>query len=187
MASTTPPGSPASPGDAKDLKKKVSLVGAWGVGKTSLMQRFISSLFSEKYHATLGVKVDKKTVNVDGTDLTLMIWDIAGAEDHFTVPSHYVKGSEGYLLVIDGTRRETLERALDLVAQLDGDLGGRLPLVVLINKCDLADRWQMTDEVLAKLAPLNCPVYCTSAKTGVSVEDAFLDLAKRLTAIPPQK
>ena len=50
-----------------------------------------------------------------------MIWDIAGAEDHFTVPSHYVKGSEGYLLVIDGTRVETLDRGLDLVAQLDRD------------------------------------------------------------------
>jgi small GTP-binding protein len=82
--------SPNPSGTPQVRSAKVALVGAYGVGKTSLMRRFISSEFSEKYHATLGVKVDKKTVSVDGTDLMLMIWDIAGAEDHFSVPSHYV-------------------------------------------------------------------------------------------------
>src|SRR3954468_24614299 len=95
-------------------KKKICMLGGYRVGKTSLVRRFVSSLYSDGYHATIGVKVDEKVVNLDAQDLKLMLWDVGGAEDHFTVPTSYVRGASGYLLVIDGTRAETLDRALDL-------------------------------------------------------------------------
>ncbi len=153
------------------------MLGAYAVGKTSLVRQFIHSIFDEKYHSTIGVKVDEKTVSIDGQEIKLMLWDIAGAEDYFSVPMSYVRGSSGYLLVIDGTRPETLDRALDIVEQIEQTLG-KLPAMVVLNKCDLTDQWQLDDAQLKKLAPLNCPVINGSAKTGEGVEEAFLEIAR---------
>ena len=162
-------------------KAKICMLGAYKVGKTSLVKRFISSQYDEKYHVTLGVKVDKKDVSVGGKTVQLMLWDVAGAEDHFTVPASYYRGSAGYLLVVDGTRADTLDRALDLVGEIDKAVG-RLPMVVLLNKADLTDQWQLDEAALAKLAPLNCPVMRTSAKTGENVDAAFRSLAARVAS-----
>ena len=163
------------------VQKKVCMLGAYRVGKTSLVRRFVASIFDEKYHAPLGVKIDKKPVRLgDGRELNMLLWDVAGAEDHFTVPSSYMRGAHGCLLVIDGTRPETLDRALDLAAQLARDVGPAVPTVVVLNKADLTDQWRLDDAALARLAPLNAPVLRGSAKTGVGVEEAFNSLAARM-------
>ena len=159
------------------IKKKISMLGAYAVGKTCLVRRFVHSMFDEKYHSTLGVKVDEKSVAVDGTDLKLMLWDIAGAEDYFSVPMSYVRGSAGVLLVIDGTRPETLERALDIVEQIE-EAFGEVPIVAVLNKCDLTDDWKLDEDQLKKLAPLHCPLIRSSAKTGEGVEEAFLEISR---------
>jgi GTPase SAR1 family protein len=78
----------------------------WGVGKTSLVQQFVSSIYEDKYHATLGVKVDKKVLSLANSQIKLMLWDMAEAKK-YSIPMHYLKGSAGYMLVIDGTRAET--------------------------------------------------------------------------------
>ena len=64
------------------LQKKICMLGSFAVGKTSLVQRFVKSIYSEVYQTTVGVKVDKKDVQVNGTDLTLMLWDIYGEDDY---------------------------------------------------------------------------------------------------------
>ena len=94
------------------------------------------SVFEQKYLSTLGVKVDKKVVRVNEQDVNLMPWDIAGSKDHFSVPMHYIKGASGYLLIIDGTRRESLLRAVDLVNHIEEQIG-KLPFVAVVNKSDL--------------------------------------------------
>ncbi len=159
--------------------KKVAMLGMYAVGKTSLVKRFITSIFDEKYHTTLGVKIDKKVIKVNDQDVTLMLWDVAGAEDHFTVPDSFIRGSAGYLLVIDGTRVQSLDRGLDLVAQVETNVG-KIPFVVLLNKTDLVDRWQLKDEHIQLLTALGCPLIRTSALTGEGVEEAFQTLAQRL-------
>lgn len=161
------------------LQKKIAMLGWYGVGKTSLVRQFVSSIFDERYHTTIGVKVDKKTVSVDGQEVLLMLWDIAGAEDHFTVPTSFIRGSAGYLLVVDGTRRESLDHALELADQVTRELGP-LPLVVALNKADLTDEWQLDDGDMGRLDTLGCPVLRSSAKTGEGVEEAFSRLAARL-------
>lgn len=159
--------------------KKIAMLGMWGVGKTSLVQQYVHSLYSEKYHASLGVKVDKKTVErADGQQMTLMLWDIAGAEDHFSVPLSYIRGAAGYLLVMDGTRPETLDAAVDLVEAVGSGLG-RLPFVAVINKSDLD--WKFTeDDVRSRLPGQAARVLPSSARTGENVEAAFLALADQL-------
>lgn len=160
------------------VQKKIALLGAAGVGKTSLVRRFVSSLFDEKYLTTIGVKVDKKAVRVGAEDVTLMIWDVAGAEEHFSVPSTYVKGASGYLLVADGTRSDTLEVAGRIVGQIDRDLGP-LPFVFVVNKKDL-DGWRGDGAPVEAIRPRSIAVLASSAKSGEGVEEAFQRLAEAL-------
>jgi len=161
------------------IQKKIALLGAPGVGKTSLVRQFVESLFDEKYLTTIGVKVDKKQVRVHEKDVTLMLWDVAGAEETFSVPSSYVRGAAGYLLVVDGTRPDTVARALDIVDQVQREIGD-LPFVLVQNKIDLDDLWRVGDGDLALFAPFGPPTIRTSARTGAGVEDAFLRLAERI-------
>jgi small GTP-binding protein len=162
------------------IQKKIALVGAPGVGKTSLVRRFVESLFDERYLTTIGVKVDRKDVTVDGLVVRLMLWDVAGAEDGF-IPTSYVRGSAGYLRVIDGTRPESVQESLDITARIERDLGS-LPAVTVLNKHDLVEAWRVTP---ADLVPLGAdqPVLHASAKTGAGVEEAFLTLARALAGL----
>lgn len=160
------------------ISKKVAMLGMWGVGKTSLVQQFVNSIYDEKYLTTLGVKVDKKVVNVSDQDVNMMLWDIAGAEDHFSVPIHYVKGSAGYLLVIDGTRKESLQVGLDLVKIVQEGVGD-IPFIPVVNKCDL--EWEVTeDDINSALEPFGTTWFKSSAKTGENVDLAFETLAAKM-------
>ncbi|MGH8605890.1 MAG: Rab family GTPase, partial [Gammaproteobacteria bacterium] len=93
------------------LQKKICMLGFFGVGKTSLVRRYVSSVYSDTYLTTVGVKIDKKTVTVREQTLNLLLWDIAGADDISALRTSYLRGAAGYLLVADGTRPETLESA----------------------------------------------------------------------------
>jgi small GTP-binding protein len=166
------------------IQKKIALLGATGVGKTSLVRQFVESEFNEKYLPTLGVKVDKKQMTVGAQDLMLMLWDVAGAEEHFPVPTSYIRGAAGYLLVADGTRPDTLDSGLDIVDQVEGEIG-RVPFVFVLNKTDLVEEWRIQESDLGGIQALGCPILRTSAKTGAGVEEAFLQLAKLVIAHPP--
>jgi small GTP-binding protein len=163
------------------IQKKVALLGAAGVGKTSLVRRFVESLFDEKYLSTIGVKVDKKQVRVGATGMVLMLWDIGGAEDHFDIPSSYIRGAAGFLLVVDGTRRETLERGRDIVDQVRREVA-TVPYVIALNKIDLQSDWQLESADLLEIQQSGAPAIRTSAKTGEGVEQAFLMLAEAVSA-----
>jgi small GTP-binding protein len=158
------------------LKKKICMLGYYGAGKTSLVSQFVNQLFAEKYQTTVGVKIDKKVMHVDGNELTLMLWDVAGEEDDAPVNMKYVRGSSGYLLVVDGRRRKTLDAALSIQRRVETELGPR-PFVVLVNKSDERTSWEVPDSALAELTALGWTVLETSAKTGANVEQAFLTLA----------
>ncbi|HJR60867.1 MAG TPA: Rab family GTPase [Vicinamibacterales bacterium] len=163
------------------IQKKVCMLGATGVGKTSLVSRFVTSLFSDKYLTTIGVKVDKKTLVVDGTDVTLLLWDIYGQDEFQTVRTSYLKGASGYLLVADGTRQLTLETARELQKTAEGVIGA-VPFILVLNKMDLADEWRVDDRALWRLAEDGWSIIRTSAKSGAGVDDAFLKLTQRMVA-----
>ena len=80
------------------IQKKICMLGTLAVGKTSLVRRFVQSMFGENYKTTIGVKVDKKTVTLEGREVQLMLWDLAG-EDRFNgLQTTYVRGSAGLIL-----------------------------------------------------------------------------------------
>ena len=187
--------------DEPIIQKKICLLGAHAVGKTSLVGRFVKSIFSEKYHTSIGVKIDKKVVPVGSDEVNLIIWDVAGAagksagakarevsltiwdlagEDEFgPLDVSYLRGASGYLLVIDGTRRSTLDRALT-VQQRAEEKVGPVPFIVLVNKADLAAEWELSEADLREITDRGWPMYRTSAKTGDFVETAFQSLARAM-------
>ncbi len=159
--------------------RKICLLGDFGVGKTSLVRRFIRQQFSEEYHSTIGVKVDTKEVLLEDVGpVKLVVWDIAGSETLDNLYQRYLKGSAGYVLVADGTRAHTLDGALRLHNQVIANLG-TLPWVGLLNKSDLEKEWDLSSDRVAGLehADLWRP---SSAKTGEAVEQAFLELTQRI-------
>ncbi len=161
------------------IQKKICMLGAYGVGKTSLVRRYVESIFDEKYLITVGVRIEKKRVDLDDLHVELLLWDIAGVEDRYSVPSHYVRGASGYILVIDGTRAQTVEVALDLIDQIGEDVG-KLPFVIALNKSDLVEQWEISEPMLEPFERLQGPVLRSSARTGEGVEEAFVALTRLL-------
>jgi small GTP-binding protein len=162
------------------LQKKICMLGGFSVGKTTLVKRYVLSVFSETYLTTVGVKVDKKTVALPDRTVTLILWDMAGEDDVATVRMSYLRGLAGYVLVADGTRPATLDTALSLRRRVEAEIGP-LPYVLLVNKCDLTDQWGIPDADLDQLRNQGWWVRVSSARTGEGVDDAFTDLADRIT------
>ncbi len=160
-------------------KKKICLLGSYGVGKTSLVARFVHSMFADKYHTTVGVKIDKKVLTVDGEEVTLMLWDMAGEEDGAPVRLSQVRDASGYLLVADGTRSRTLDIARSIQQRAENEIGPR-PFLLLVNKADLRAAWEIPDSAWQELAAAGWTILETSAKSGQHVEEAFLTLASRM-------
>jgi small GTP-binding protein len=159
------------------IQKKICMVGVFGTGKTSLVQRFVFSIFMAKYHSTVGVKIDRKVVSVDGTDVNLLLWDVAGRDGHEDIPASYLRGAHGTLYVVDGTRRDTFDQLDELRALVRG-AAGDIPSLVALNKSDLSAEWQLTAADEQSLSARGFHGLRTSAKDGRGVEDAFNWIAK---------
>jgi small GTP-binding protein len=154
------------------IQKKLCMVGSFGVGKTSLVKRYVQSIFSEKYHTTVGVKIDKKDVIVGSETIRMMIWDLAGDDAFARLRTTFVRGSAGYLLVADGTRAQTLDVALELNRQIQ-DAVGMLPFALVVNKVDLASTWEIDSKRITALEEAGVKVFRSSAKDGYGVESVF--------------
>jgi small GTP-binding protein len=164
------------------LQLKVCVLGAFGVGKTSLVARFVTSIFSDKYLTTVGVKIAQKAVHVDSRDVNLILWDIQGEDEFYQVRPSYLRGASGALLVADGTRKDTLDTAIRLRETLREAAGG-VPSLLLLNKNDLTEEWGIEEEVIAGISRPDQSVLRTSAKTGLGVDDAFLRLTRSMLAV----
>ncbi len=162
------------------IKKKICMLGAFAVGKTSLVQRFVNSIFSEKYQTTIGVKIDQKMVTINNTEVNLMLWDIHGEDNFQKVKPSYIMGAAGYFIVVDITRGQTLGMGMNLQKMADKISKGA-PYIVLFNKTDLErDEWDISDQVIDDLKNKGIPVIFTSAKEGTGVEEAFTKLTEMM-------
>lgn len=165
--------------------QKICLIGDFGVGKTSLVRRFIEDKFSDRYLTTIGVKVSRKSVFVKDSQVNLLVWDIEGQTKQKTISTTYLQGAHGAIVVGDLTRNETLQN-LSNHLQLFSEVNPQSKIIVALNKSDL-----MTVEKRNKLVELyNCDrdrqvlkTYTTSAKTGQYVNTMFDELATRIIDI----
>ena len=171
--------------DRQKMKVKICLVGEGAVGKTCLIRRFIQDQFDDRYISTLGAKVSKKEIKIDGptggSDIDMTIWDIMGEKGfRELLKEAYFHGAQGVLAVCDVTRRQTLD---DLDDWIEGvySVTGKIPIEFLGNKVDLKDQLQITeDEMVQAARAYDSPFHFTSAKAGVNVETAFQSLAERV-------
>lgn len=158
------------------MQKKICMLGGFAVGKTSLVRRFVQSIFSETYLTTVGVKIDKKSVVLPDKTVDLILWDLAGEDDIGSFRVSYVRGASGLVLVVDGTRAATLAVALTLRERAEAEFGA-MPFVLLLNKSDLVDQWTISDDAINEMRQSGYQIYLTSALSGESVDDAFVQLA----------
>lgn len=161
------------------ISKKVILTGSFGVGKTSLFNRFILGQFSEKYLTTVGVKISKKSLVIDNEEINLMLWDIAGEVSQDKVPASYFLGASGIIYVTDLSRPLTFKNMVNDIKLLKELLPDGIVRVVA-NKADLVTHEQIAEIAASLTEPWNI---ITSAKTGENVESLFEDLAKELIAL----
>lgn len=159
------------------LQKKICMVGMFATGKTCLVQRYVHSIFSPRYLSTVGVKIDRKEVNVRGDTVTLLLWDLEGRDGNHDVNPSYVRGAHGLIFVVDGTRRETFDQAFEIRDNITGEVG-EVPCAFALNKSDLTDEWKLTKADEDAVSTRGLHVVRTSAKSGTGVEETFQWLAE---------
>jgi small GTP-binding protein len=164
------------------MKVKVCFIGDAGVGKTSLIKRFVLDVFDDRYIATIGTKVTKKIVDVQGSQgqakVMMLIWDIMGQKGfRELLREAYFFGAHGAIAVCDLTNKETVEELRYWIKALT-DVAGDVPIVFAGNKADLENERVVKEQDLKDLAArYKSQAYFTSAKTGQNVESAFKTLA----------
>ncbi|MFN7998196.1 MAG: Rab family GTPase [Bryobacteraceae bacterium] len=161
------------------LQKKICMAGSFAVGKTSLVRRYVESIFDERYQTTIGVKIDKKQVTVDGQSISMVLWDLAGEDELAQLRSSHLRGASGIILVADGCRSNTLDKAVSLQERIIRETGD-IPFVLAVNKADLQGNWQIKDEALAGLLAMGWTCLKTSARDGQGVDDLFRGLARKM-------
>jgi GTPase SAR1 family protein len=190
------------------VTKKVCIFGAHGVGKRSLTSRLRDNGEAERYTATIGVQISKKEVFVGNQSMTMMVWGVTDPGNFDPMLMNYSRGMSGYLLVADGTRPSTLERAREIYEQIcsfeppppsveeisDAEPHANkpyvqfpyreVPFILLLNKSDLVEQWRIEKSNLEMLANKGWPVSVVSAKENEGVEQAFLSLGRRILNHP---
>lgn len=161
------------------IRKKICLLGTLAVGKTSLVRRFVSNTFSDSYLTTIGVKVEQREVSVGSKDIELVVWDVHGDDEFKRLQASYLRGSSGFLYVIDSTRPESVTALVTLIERL-GSSVQNLPFVIFSNKSDLATKIDFGSIKDIACLRNRLELIHSSAKTGEGVEEGFLSLAKEL-------
>lgn len=168
------------------ISKKICMLGSFGVGKTSLVRRFVYNKFEEKYLSTIGVHISHKTIEISDPDqataeqLKLILWDIAHIEKFDSVIKNYFRGSNGAIIVYDLSRPQTFKNT-DVFLKPYLEMNPNSKNIFVGNKIDLVDEPDLLKEQLLKNSPIrDNPLVMTSAKTGSNVENLFQKIGTML-------
>ena len=170
------------------ISQKICLIGSFGVGKTSLVRRFVEGQFSDKYLSTVGVKISRKSVELpiidspQNQEIKLLIWDIEGSTKFKAIAPSYFQGAKGAVIVGDVTRQETLDSLSDSIESFLA-VNPKSHIVIALNKADLIEAEYL--ESLRKLYQFSdktyvLATYLTSAKIGAYVDEIFQVLTQAL-------
>jgi len=172
--------------DIIKVSKKICMLGSFGVGKTSLVRRFVYNKFDEKYLSTIGVQISQKDVRSlksnAGSEihLKIILWDIAHIEKINDVIKNYFRGSHGAIVVCDITREQTFKDVdIFLNPYLEMNPGSKISFVA--NKIDLVDHDKLKMEQLLQIEKsYKTKFIFTSSKTAENVEELFINLGKSI-------
>lgn len=157
--------------------KKIVILGHFGVGKTSLIRRFVKDSFSDNYKVTIGVHITKKVVEITADEtISLIIWDLEGTDDIQMLRDSYLLGTHGVVFVFDVSRPSTFQN-INEDLKIVKDKTPKIPIMVVGNKVDLV----ILNDLQSLLKDNNITAnFLTSAKTGNSVNEMFIQLASLL-------
>ncbi|NVM03658.1 MAG: GTP-binding protein [Candidatus Helarchaeota archaeon] len=164
-----------------EFRFKLVLFGNVAVGKTSIVDRYINDKFEDEYISTLGYNVFEKDIDVGGTSVAFMIFDIGGQEQFEDLRKKYASGAKAALLVFDVTNRESFENIRTWYKDLE-NFSDNATFILVGNKVDLEGKRQVQVKEGADLAnEINAVGFFeTSAKTSEGIDDAFYRLAQIL-------
>jgi len=166
-----------------DYLFKIIVLGDGGVGKTALTTRFATGVFKEQYKMTIGVDFSIKTINVNGRNVKLQIWDTGGQERFAYIRPLYYRGASGAIFAFDITNRKSFENLEKIwFNEVFSNCGNEIPWILVGNKADLTDREVSREEAEAFAAQRGVKYIESSAKSGQSVDEVFYELTKLLIA-----
>ncbi|XP_068459035.1 ras-related protein Rab-8B-like [Clinocottus analis] len=162
-----------------DYLFKLLLIGDSGVGKTCLLFRFSEDSFNTTFISTIGIDFKIRTIELDGKRVKLQIWDTAGQERFRTITTAYYRGAMGIMLVYDICNEKSFENIKNWIRNIEEHASSDVEKMVLGNKCDMADRRQVSKDRGEKLAiDYGVKFLETSAKSSLNVEEAFYNMGR---------
>ena len=166
-----------------NFKYKVILAGEGAVGKTTLINRFVTGSFNTDYKATIGVAIFSKLLQFNDNIISLQIWDLAGQQLFRKFRTRFFANAKGALLVFDLTVPSTLDRLDNWIEDIK-EVTDKIPFILIGNKVDLTELQSITQEDISNFLANHVDDitihYLTSALTGENVEQAFLDLVTNM-------
>jgi small GTP-binding protein len=160
---------------------KLILIGNSGVGKSSILNRYMNKAFEESYKCTIGVDFLMKSIEINGKTVKLQLWDTAGQEKYKSMVASYYRGANVALVVFDITSHESFD-SLPLWIENYYKNGPEQKNIILIgNKKDMIEERQVTQEEAELFSQTNNMIYFeTSAKDGDNIDYVFTYAAEKL-------
>ena len=162
-----------------DYLFKVLLIGDSGVGKSSILSRFVDEIYTDVYISTVGVDFKIKTIDLHNQICKIQVWDTAGQERFKSITSVYYKGANGCIIVYDITDKKTFENVYTWISELERYGPEKIPILLVGNKSDMEKKREVSElEGFSLAKELNIEFMETSAKNNLNIDMGFTFLTE---------